>query len=467
LTFAGASRFDNSPLLESERPTHVRYVVLAFLCVLSFLTYFDRICIMSVQADIQRDLHINDFQMGWIFSAFWLAYAIFEIPGGWLGERFGSRGTLTRIVLAWSACTALTGAAGGFISLLCWRFLFGAGEAGAYPNIARVQSRWLPAQSQGRASGTLWLVARWGGAASPLLFGWLLMGFGSHAFRSGVAGIAALHGLASMPAWRLGFWACGLAGIAWVILFYPFFRDDPAAKRSVNAAELQLIRSGAPDREDRAQHAAPRDRRVWKALFSSGDLWALCFFYVFGSFGWSFFVSWVPKYLKAQGVDYSHSHLMSGLPLFCGGVACLVGGWVSDYIVRRTGRLRLGRAVLPVAGRIVAAGAVFGLRYVHSAHYAVALMCLTMMAYDFGQGASWAAIIDIGGAHCGLAAGLVNTVGNLGGNVAQPIIGALIFNHFGWPTLFAVYAMTYLLSGAMWLFIHPDREFFPGRGGEC
>lgn len=135
------------------KPTRARYIVLAFLCALSFLTYFDRVCIVRAQADIQRDLGLDDQQIGFILSAFWLAYALFEVPGGSMGDRHGPRRTLSRIVLAWSVFTALSGMAIGFSSLLACRFLFGVGEAGAYPNIARIQSRWLPARARARAGG--------------------------------------------------------------------------------------------------------------------------------------------------------------------------------------------------------------------------------------------------------------------------------------------------------------------------
>src|SRR5262249_11190547 len=157
-------------------------VVLAFLCVLSFLTYFDRIFLMRAQGDIQRDLAITDREMGLIFGAFFVAYAIFEIPGGWMGDRYGARITLSRIVLGWSFFVVLSGTATGFLSLLIYRFLFGAGEAGAYPNMARVQERWLPARTQAMAGGVIWLMARWGGAFSPLLFGAMLSLFGSPRF---------------------------------------------------------------------------------------------------------------------------------------------------------------------------------------------------------------------------------------------------------------------------------------------
>ena len=124
--------------------------------MLSFLTYYDRQCIVRAQESIQESLAMTDQQMGLVFGAFWLAYALFEIPGGWMGDRLGARFTLTRIVLAWSLFTALTGAATGFYSLLVYRFLFGVGEAGAYPNMAHVQSRWLPKVERARAGGILW-----------------------------------------------------------------------------------------------------------------------------------------------------------------------------------------------------------------------------------------------------------------------------------------------------------------------
>ena len=439
---------------------------MAFLCVLSFLTYFDRFSIMRVQGDVQRDLGISVEQMGWIFSVFWLAYALFEIPGGWLGDRFGARKTLTRIVLAWSAFTALTGAAVGFLSLFTWRFLFGVGEAGAYPNIARVQSRWLPQRSQGTASGMLWLVARWGGALAPLLFGILLRWVDSRGFRSVLGHVPIVHGAAHLAAWRLAFWVAGIAGIVWVVLFYPWFRDDPAHMPKANAAELELIRTGRSAEPNQPKPALDGD--VWRSLFSNRSLWALALVYAFGSFGWSFFASWMPRFLlERHHLDYEHSEWMSALPMLCGGVACLLGGWMSDVLIRLTRSQWLGRALLPMIGRVVSAVAVLAITQARTPQQAVVLMCITLAFYDLGQGANWAAIIDIGGRYSGTAAGFINMVGNLGGNVLQPIIAPRIFTRFGWGTMFAVYAGTYVMSAVMWIFIDPARRFYQdnSKGG--
>jgi len=443
----------------ASRASRVRYAVFAFLCVLSFLTYFDRFSIMRVQGDVQRQLGMTAQQMGWIFSIFWLAYALFEMPGGWLGDRFGARKTLTRIVLVWSLCTGLTGAAVGFGSLLFFRFLFGVGEAGAYPNIARVQSRWLSSHSQGKASGMLWLVARWGGALAPLLFGAMLRWVDSRGFRSTVAHLPVIHAAAHLAAWRLAFWVAGFAGVVWAILFYPWFRDDPPDVPAVNAAELELIGAG---RSPQPAAAKPHpDGAVWRSLFASSSLWALAMVYAFGSFGWSFFASWMPRFLlERHHLDYAHSEWMSALPMLCGGVACLGGGWVSDVVIGATGRHWLGRAIFPIAGRIVSAGAVLAIALARTPGQAVVLMCITLACYDVGQGGNWAAIIDIGGKYSGTAAGFINMIGNLGGNVLQPILAPKIFTRFGWGTLFAVYAGTYLVSALMWLFIDPSKRFY-------
>jgi MFS family permease len=442
-----------------ERPTRQRYAVMTFLCVLSFLTYFDRVCIVRAQEVIQHDLGITDDEMGLIFGAFWLAYALFELPGGWLGDRYGARVTLTRIVLAWSLFTVLSGSATGFLSLLTFRFLFGAGEAGAFPNMARVQASWLPARSRGRAGGLLWLLARFGGAFSPLLFGALLRGFDSATFRDL---LTALHLPGDLASWRAAFWAAGALGLFWCLAFYPWFRDDPAAVPSVNAAELRLIRSDPADRPESgdrsAHHRMPGP--AWLALLSSRSLWAMGLLYVCTSFVWSFYVSWMPRYLKEiHGVGFAGSEVISGLPLFCGGISCLVGGALSDALVRHTGRKWLGRAALPIGGHLVAAVTMLLIPLAADATQATILMCVAATCTDLGQGANWATILDLGGRYAGTAAGFINMVGN-SGNALQPYVGSRVFHIWSWNSLFHVYAGVLIAAAAMWLFINPRRPFY-------
>src|SRR5215813_252399 len=199
--------------------TRVRGRVLAFAFLLAVVTYLDRTCISAAAPFIMDDLHLSVLQMSVVFSAFTLAYSLFEVPSGWLGDVIGPRRVLTRIVLWWSAFTMLTSAARGFASLVTIRFLFGAGEAGAFPNIARSFSQWFPAQERGRANGVMFLGSRVGGMLS--------------------APIALL--IVARWGWRASFVAFGGLGIAWAGAWHAWYRDRPDDRPEVNAEERAWI----------------------------------------------------------------------------------------------------------------------------------------------------------------------------------------------------------------------------------
>ena len=428
---------------------------MAFLCVLSFLTYYDRNCITQVQGAIQADLRLSDSQLSWVFWAFWFTYALFEIPGGWLCDRFGPRVTLVRIVLAWSLFTALTGFATGFLSLIAFRLLFGMGEAGAYPSMARVQSSWLSAFSRARAGGLLWLTARWGAAFAPVIMGWIIAVFDAASTRW----LLSVVGLGEVSSWRFGFFVSGLFGLVWVVFFWRFFRDDPATDVRVNAAELVVIRSGGATASGAKAHTDHSLRAIGQ-VFTSRSLWAIALLYLCGSFGWSFFVSWLPRYMNdVHHVPFKQSGWSAAMPLLFAGVACLVGGLLSDGLVKWTGRRRLGRAILPMFGYLTAAAAMIGVTVTKTPEQATVLLCVAAFTYDLGQGANWASIVDIGGKFAGIAAGFINMVGNMS-NAFQPPLGRWIFAEYGWPTLFGVYAAAFCGAALMWLFIDPTKRFY-------
>ncbi|MFO0869968.1 MAG: MFS transporter [Pirellulales bacterium] len=440
----------------AARPTIVRHWVMVYLGVLAFLTYFDRICISRAQASIRVDLDLTKDQMGFIMGAFWLAYALFELPAGWMGDRYGARVTLTRIVLAWSVFTALSGVATGFWSLLLYRFLFGVGEAGAFPNMARIQSQWLPIASRPRAGGLLWMLARWGGAFSIPLFGIMMAGFGSSAFRETVAELPGLSWLAHYEAWRISFWAAGVIGAVWCIAFYSWFRDHPADKPSVNAAELALITHNAPPASK--GHGMPH--HLWRDLLFNRSLIAMGVLYMCGSFGWSFFASWMPEYFKeVQKMEYEESQWMAAAPLFCGGISCIVGGILCNILVARSHRPWLARAIFPISGYVTAALCMLAIPWVTSPTQAIVLLCIAEAAHDFGQGSNWSTIVNIGGKYAGVAAGLINTIGNMG-NAFQPYIGARIIDSYGWNTVFVVYGVAFVIAACMWLLIDPRQTFY-------
>jgi nitrate/nitrite transporter NarK len=326
--------------------------------------------------------------------------------------------------------------------------------------MARVQAAWLPIRSRARWGGLLWLMARWGGAFSPVIVGALLRAFASPTWQN----LTRKTPLAHLAPWRLGFWTSGLLGIFWVLLFYPFFRDNPADKPTVNRAELDLIHQGrhpdtpSPRHPDTSHDLAPN---IFGALFTSPSLWAFALLYLCVSFGWSFFASWIPRFFKdVQGVTFDRSEWLTTFPLFFGGLSCLLGGALCDYLVKVTDRKRLVRTLFPVIGYCVAALAFLALRHVHTPTQAAILCCVIATASDFGQGANWSSIVDIGGRYAGTALGLVNTLGNLG-HFVQPPLGQWVFHTFGWNALFVVYSAAFAVAASMWLFINPNRPFHP------
>src|SRR4029077_12968310 len=229
-----------------ERPTRARYGVIFFAITLAVLSYIDRVCISQAAPDIARDLHFSDVDMGKIFGAFGLAYALFEIPTGWLGDWMGPRKVLMRIVLWWSAFTALTGAMRSFTSMWITRFLFGVGEAGCFPNLTKAFTTWLPPVEHAKAQGIMWTFARWGGAFTPVLVVMVLR----------------------YVSWRYAFVMFAALGIVWAFFFYAWYRDDPRQHKKVNAAELALLAGSE-------RLASGHGNVPWARLLRSRSLWLL------------------------------------------------------------------------------------------------------------------------------------------------------------------------------------------------
>jgi ACS family glucarate transporter-like MFS transporter len=448
------------------RPSHIRFGVLGFACSLSLLTYLDRICIMRARENIQADLGFSDIEMGLIFSAFTLGYALFEVPGGWLGDVLGSRRVIARIVLCWSLFTALTGCVWHFaldsgrvlslgrfdvplvfnslLALLLVRFLFGVGEAGAYPNLARVVRGWFPFQERALAQGAIWMCARVGGAFAPLLIGRLSAALG----------------------WRQAFWVLGATGICWCAAFYWWFRDTPEEKANCNQAERDLIHGYPPPssvQEEGHGHALP----PWRCLFFSLTTWSLCAASCFVCFGWYFYPTWQPEYLKEVfGISYTGSELITGLPFLCGAVGSLLGGGLSDYLVRRTGNRRWGRSVIGVVGFTAAGLCVLATGFAATAWQAVALLCLAFLVNDLAIPVIWAACADVGGRYAGTVAGLMNMAGGVGAFISPILIPVILTmtRHFSgperWRLIFAGLAVSWFLGALAWVFIDASKPLF-------
>lgn len=395
------------------RPTYVRYGVLAFACTLAMITYLDRATIGVTQGSMQEAYGFSSVaDLKWAPFAFSLAYALFEVPTGWLGDVFGPRRTLLRIVLWWSFFTALIGLAGfriggfmllPFAGLVAVNFLFGVGEAGAFPNITRALHNWFPAQERGLAQGFVWMSGRLMGGLTALI--WMLL-----VVRTG------LH-------WRAAFWLFGGLGVVWGVLFFLWFRNRPEEKESVGPEELALIRSGVGHESDRAHGAFP-----WRML-RSPTLWCLCVMYFCMSYAWYFNIYYLPSFLKQQyGVadDSTVGQLYKGAPLILGAGACLLGGFLTDRYVRRTGDRRWGRRLFGMLGHGLCIPCCLACVVAPTAFTFALAIGLSGFFNDLAMGPAWAACQDVGKKHAAIVAGCMNMVGNLGGAASAWLTGALL-----------------------------------------
>jgi MFS family permease len=411
-----------------ERPTIVRHKVNALLLLLAAVTYMDRVCIAQMAAPIRADLGLDDRGMGLVFSAFSIAYALFEVPSGWLIDRFGPRWMLARIVLWWSLLTAATGLATGLVSLLVIRFLFGLGEAGSFPGVARVFDRWMPNMAHGRGFGIVLLAGTWAGFLTQPLVSALMHHF----------------------SWRWVFALCALPGIAWAAVWFLWFRDDPADHRGVNEAEKRLL---AHDQDIAAHPDIP-----WRKLIGSPNVWWLWLMYFGIIYGWYFYLQWLRQFVDAAQIGTGEQRAwLSGLPMLGLGAGVFCGGILTDFLVPRMG-LRRGRRLPGLCG-LPAAAAFLLLAWQNGANPA-AVWCMTAAAFcsALGVAPGWAVCLDIGREYAGTVSGSMNMFGNLGGALIPIVTGYSRAGTGSWTPALLSMAFCYLLAALAWAFIDPTKR---------
>jgi sugar phosphate permease len=415
-----------------EPATRTRYRVLGLAVLLAMVTYLDRVCISVLAADIQEDLSLSKTEMSFVFSAFALAYAAFEIPTAWWADRVGTRQVLTRIVLWWSAFTAATGAAFSYGSLLVIRFLFGMGEAGAWPSVARAFSRWMPRRERGTAQGIFFTGAHLAGGLTPLL----------------------VMALAHLVSWRLIFVLFGLVGVAWAAVWHGWFRDDPTEHAQVNAGELRQI---AADRGVDAGHGGGRD--YWRRLLGQRNIWALCLMYLPNSFAFYFCITWLPTYLKERhGLGETSLGVFAGMPLLLSVAGDLLGGVTTDWTSRRFG-LRLGRCGVGAAAYALAGVAMFVAAWSAEPFVAATSISLAVAASMFILGAAWGTCLDIGGDHAGVVSATMNTAGQIG-SLFSPLAVTLLAQGLNWDAPLVLIGSLFLVGAAAWAFVDPSKQVF-------
>ncbi len=443
-----------------QQPTRTRNWVIVLAITLAVVQYIDRTAISQAKGDIAKDLQFNDAQMGAIFGAFGLAYALFEIPTGWLGDKIGARKVLVRVVLWWSFFTAATGWAWSYGSMLVTRFLFGAGEAGCFPNLTRAFSTWLPKTERTRAQALMWMGARWGGAFTPLLVV-LVMYFVN---------------------WKIAFQLFALLGVVWAVIFWLWFRDNPRDHKGVNAAELALLK-------ENEKIAESHGGMPWGKLVTSPTMWFLWAQYFCLSYSWYFFVTWLPDYLNTNGRPLlSNSFLrwlaasmegtvpsvlipkilnsvLAGVPLFFGGFGSIIAGLIASRLIKGGSSVVIVRRSFGFIGLAGAASLLMTSFYIKDPLLAMLAMGMASFCNDLTMPGSWASCMDIGGKYAGTVSGSMNMMGNFGGLVGPTVVGYLLSvtattNAAGtvvknWLPVFAIASAVYFLGALFWLFIDP------------
>lgn len=433
-------------LVSSETASGVRFGVLALLGALSFVLYIDRICISRAAPDIQRELGISKPEMGWVFSAFTIAYCLFEVPTGRWGDRFGSRGVLARIVLWWSAFTALTGFAFGMVSLMIVRFLFGAGEAGAYPNTARVLTRWFPPTSRGRAQGLIIALAQVGAAVAPIACDQLIQRVG----------------------WRGAFGVFGALGVVWVVPFYAWFRDNPRDHPAVNAAELRLLESERPAAHSHNDHPPI----PWALILRTPNIWLLGGVISCTAFNSYFYFTWYQTYLQeARGQSPTYASALSSLVLSASALGSLCGGFLLDRLTFWSGDRRRSRSWQASGGLLLAALLLTAGTQIDAAVPAAVCTAFAAFSAFLAIPAWWSAVTEVSGRHVGAVFGLLNSLGGVGA-VASPIFLGWFVDWMEkrghtlrdqWDHAFPIYSFVLLLGACGWLLIDSTKSIDEGE----
>ncbi len=420
--------------MTSASPTTARRTLLGYAVGLAAILYLDRVCISQSQAQISADLGLSKTDMGLAMMAFGLAYAIFEVPGGWLGDRIGPRAVLTRVVAWWSAFTMATGLATNLWSLSLIRFLFGAGEAGCFPNLTKAFSNWFRGQDRTRAQAITWLAARWGGAFTPLVVVFVL----------------------EFVTWRQSFYIFGSVGFVWAFFFYRWFRNRPSEHPGVNPAELALLTGGGADRIRIADDEAGHLDVPWTRFFTNRSVWLLCIQYGCLSYGFWFYLTWLPTYIREafalHDADRYQAAWLAAIPLFLAGVSVWLTGQVTPRLVARFGSVSRVRRGLGFVGHGLACVMLIASVSLGQPVVAMIAMGLSCFGNDMVMPGSWTACMDLGGRYAGTLSGLMNTWGSVGGLLAPWTIPVILERAGGnWSVPILVIAFWYGIGALCWL----------------
>jgi ACS family glucarate transporter-like MFS transporter len=428
--------------VETQHRLPIRYLLVLWLLVLSAVAYLDRTNIAIAGVQIGRDFKIDNAHLGWVFSAFLIGYASFQIPGGVLARRFGPRRILAISVLWWGLFTALTalappGVRGAVLLLILIRFSLGAGEAIMYPAASQFVERWFPVDERGKANGIIFGGVGLGSGLTPPLLTAVILRYG----------------------WRSSFWLCAAIGVVAGLAWYLIARDSPEEHPLVSASELQHIARGRGDLWFRTGSGAGNRARQaitpWRGIFVSKEIAAITIsYFTYGYVAWIFF-SWFYIYLaEVRGLNLKTSAVYSMLPFIAMTLGCLLGGAASDWIARRHS-IRAGRCFLPaLALGCTSLLLLVGSRAQSAEIASVVLACGAGTLY-VSQSCFWSVTADIAGEHAGVASGVMNMGGQLGGAVTASLT-PFIASRLGWNASFLTATLLAAVGALAWLVVDPS-----------
>jgi sugar phosphate permease len=415
-----------------EKPTKVRQRVLFYICLMYMITYLDRVSISVAAPAIIKEFSLTKVQMGIVFTAFVCPYALFQLPTGMLGDKYGPRRILSGIVFLWSIFTGATALAWNLVSLVVVRSLFGMSEAGAFPNATRAFSRWMPMTERAFAGGITHACARVAGGLTPLI----------------VVAIMGLWG------WRSVFVSFSILGILWSAFWFVWYRDNPTEFNQrwggINQAEIDLIADGRLPA--RSVPSVP-----FSQLIRSKNLWFLGLSNFMYSFAFWIYLAWLPTYLvEARHFSMLSMSFFASLPMLAGAVGDALGGWISDQLLARTNDAKLSRRSVPIFGLIMAALLMTPGAMTTSPYWAISLLTGGLFGLEIAVGAYWAVCLDIGQESAGSAAGMMSCLGNTGSAVSPLVFGAVVQYTGSWVYAFVIASVLLLVGAALWMWIDPE-----------
>jgi sugar phosphate permease len=415
--------------------SHERWIVLLLLCLMYLITYLDRVSLANTAPLISQEFGFSKVTMGVIFSAFVWAYAFFQVPGGWLGDRLGPRKVLTGIMAYRTVIAAVTTRAVGVPSFWAVRFMLGVGEAGAFPTATRAMQMWFPRQERGFVQGVSHAASRFGAAAGPPLAVVIMVHYG----------------------WRAVFYLIGFISLVWSVLYLWIYRNTPEEHERVTRSELEYIRGVDKDGAVKQVNAQRRPTVPWRILLKHQGMWAvMCGYFTYAYCLW-IFLSWLPSYLVSyRGFTLLKMGSFAALPLGAGVLGDFFGGWLTDFLLVKTGNVKFSRRFVAIMGMLGCGGFILPAAFTTNAYAAVYCLTGAMFFLETIIGPSWAVPMDIGGEYSGTVSGMMNMGGQIGGALSPTVFGVLVARG-SWIAPFVIAAGLLFIGAAIWAFwIDPE-----------